>query len=93
MGILNAIRCALVKVWNVIQEHILQNGVDIIGWIIGLLPSLPFEIQPIEWGEFGKLIGYLLPLGTMAQHFSLMLVLMALWYGYEYIMRFVKLIK
>lgn len=93
MDILNAIWCALIKFWNAIQEHVIQNVVDLIAWLIALLPSLPITNEPLPWGDFGKAIGYFIPVGTMAQHFSLMLTVMIVWYSYEYAMRWVKMIK
>lgn len=90
---LDTIICALTKFLNFISENILQKIIDSIGWIIGLLPSLPFEFSPIPWGDFGKSLGYFIPISTMVQHFVMMLVLMALWYGIEYAMRWIKMIK
>lgn len=93
MDILTPIWCALVKFWNAIQEHILQNAIDLIAWIISLLPSLEIGNEQLQWGEFGNAIGYFIPVATMVQHFTFMLGIMAIWYSYEYIMRWVKMIK
>lgn len=93
MSILDSIVCALIKLWNLFQEYILQIIIDFIGMLIGLLPSLPIPSEPVEWGEFGKAIGYFLPISSMVQHFVMMLGLMILWYSYEYIMRWIKMIK
>ncbi|HWK24762.1 MAG TPA: hypothetical protein VNS08_17245 [Ureibacillus sp.] len=93
MGVLNAVWCALIKFWNAIQDHVIQNVIDFIAMLIGLLPSFPVQNEPLDWGEFGSAIGYFLPVGTMAQHFVLMLAVIILWYSYEYVMRWIKMIK
>lgn len=93
MGVLNAIWCALIKVINAVFDAVFQNVIDALAWIIDLLPSLPIGNQPLDWGVFGDAVGYFIPLGTMAQHFVLMLALMLVWYSIEYIMRWIKMIK
>lgn len=93
MGVLDSIKCALIEIINMFTESVLQKIINAIAWIIGLLPSFPIENEPLQWGEFGKAIGYFLPIGTLLQHFLLMLALMIIWYSYEYIMRWVKMIK
>ncbi|GAB0171937.1 hypothetical protein LSPCS325_53740 [Lysinibacillus sp. CTST325] len=93
MGIFDSIKCALIELCNLLIEHVLNNLLSAIAWVIGLLPSFPIENEPLQWGEFGKSLGYFFPLGTMAQHFVLMLTVIAIWYAYEYIMRWIKMIK
>lgn len=92
-GILNAIKCALIEFANMLIEHVLNNILAMVILIIGVLPTFPIPINPINWGDFGVAIGYFIPIGTMAQHFTLMLALMIIWYSYEYIMRLIKMIK
>lgn len=93
MGILNAVMCALIKVWNLIQDHLIETLVNLIAGALDLLPSIPIESEELVWGEFGRAIGYFLPISTMLQHFTLFLGLMLVWYSYEYIMRLIKMIK
>lgn len=93
MGVFDSIKCALIELINMLIEHVLNNTLSMIALIIGVLPSLPIPIEPINWGAFGVAIGYFIPIGTLAQHFTLMLALMILWYSYEYIMRLIKMIK
>lgn len=93
MNIFDALWCALVKFWNAIQDHVIDNVVNAIAWLIGLLPSLPIGNEPLQWGDFGHALGYFLPVSTMALHFTLMLGLMLVWYSYEYVMRWIKMIK
>lgn len=90
---LNAVWCALVKFINSLSENILQKIIDSIAWVVNLLPSMPFEFNPIPWGDFGRSLGYFIPISTMVQHFVMMLALMLLWYSIEYAMRWIKMIK
>lgn len=90
---LNAVWCALVRFINSLSENILQKIIDSIAWVVSLLPSMPFEFSPIPWGDFGKSLGYFIPVSTMVQHFVMMLALMILWYSIEYAMRWIKMIK
>lgn len=93
MAILNAIWCALIKVINALTDHVLETVTDALAWIISLLPSLPIGNKPLEWGVFGDAIGYFIPIGTMVQHFVLMLALMVVWYSVQHIMRLIRMIK
>lgn len=93
MGILNAVWCALIKVINVIIEYGIDTLITTLAWLIGLLPSLPIEFQPLQWGPFGNLIGYFIPISSMLTHFTIMLGVVLLWYSYQHIMRIVRLIK
>lgn len=93
MGVLDSIKCALIEVLNMFIEHVLNNVLRLIAWLIGLLPSLPLPNVELVWGEFGSAVGYFIPVGTLVSHFSMMLVLVIVWYGYEYIMRWIKMIK
>lgn len=93
MDILNAIWCALIKVFNAIVEHILQTVVDAIAWVFSIFPSSPLPDTVLDWGDFGKNLGYFVPVSTFVQHFTVMLALMLIWYSYEYIMRWIKMIK
>lgn len=93
MGVFNAIKCALIELANMFIDHVLNNVLGAITFIIELLPSINFfgDAQPM--GEFGVFMGYFIPVGTMLQHFTLMLGLLVIWYSYEYVMRWIKMIK
>lgn len=93
MGIFDMIWCALVKFVNMLSENVLQHVINAIAWVIGLLPSLPFAFPEVPWGDFGKSVGYFIPIGTIIQHFVMMLALVVIWYGVEYVMRWIKMIK
>lgn len=93
MSIFDSILCALIKFVNMIVDYILDSILFALGWLLGLLPSLPVKIEPVEWGFFGQSVGYFLPVNTMMLHFTLMLGLMVLWYSVQHIMRLIKMIK
>lgn len=93
MDILQMIKCALIEFFNMIIDHILNNALSIIEFLIGLLPSLPLPTPSLIWGEFGVMIGYFVPVGSLVKHFTLMLSLVSVYYAYEYIMRWIKMIK
>lgn len=93
MGILNAVWCALIKVINVIIDYGIDTLITTLAWLIALLPSLPIEFEPLQWGAFGNLIGYFIPISSMLTHFTIMLGVVLLWYSYQHIMRIVRLIK
>lgn len=93
MGVLNAIWCALVKVINALIDWGLETITDTIAWVIALLPSLPFAIEPVEWGSFGHAIGYFIPVVDMIAHFSMLLACVLIWHSTGYIMRIVRFIK
>lgn len=93
MAVFNAIKCALIEFCNILIEHVLNNILNAIAAVISILPKMPIPIDPLNWGDFGKYLAYFIPVGTMVQHFTLMLGLMLVWYSYEYIMRLIKMIK
>jgi len=93
MSILDEILCALIKFLNMIVDYLLDTVLFALGWLLGLLPSFPVKIEPIEWGPFGQSVGYFLPVDKMMLHFTLLLGLMALWYSVQHIMRWIKMIK
>lgn len=89
----DTIKCVLIEFTNMLIEHILNNILTMIATIVSFLPKIPISPEPMNWGPFGSAIGYVIPIGQMAQHFVLMLGLVAIWYSYEYIMRLIKMIK
>lgn len=94
MGIFNALKCALIEFANMLIEHVLNNILSAIAFVIDLLPSVDFyEDSTFEMGEFGRSIGYFVPVGTMMQHFVIMLGLLLIWFSWEYVMRWIKMIK
>lgn len=93
MSFFHAIWCALVKFLNLITETALETIIETIASIISILPSIPIFFQPVEWGPFGNLVGYFIPISEMLGHFTLMLTLVAVWYTVQHILRLVRMIK
>lgn len=93
MAIFDAIWCALIKFCNVLIEYLLDTVVSTLGWVIALLPSVPWTPEPLQWGPFGMLIGYFIPIAQMLTHFTLILGLVIVWFSVQHILRIVKAIK
>lgn len=93
MAILNAIFCALIKVINALTDHVLDTITSTLGWVIALLPSVPWSFEPLQWGSFGQAVGYFIPIPTMLTHFTLMLALVIVWFGIQHILRIVRMVK
>ena len=65
----------------------------LIGWLINLLPTTPFQFEQVEWGPFGQLIGYFIPVASMFTHFTLILVSIGVYYVLRHLLRLVKMVK
>lgn len=65
----------------------------LIGWLIAILPATPFAFEKIEWGPFGQLIGYFIPVADMFTHFTLILVSIGLYYVLRHLLRLVRMVK
>lgn len=84
--------CALIKFANFIIGMMFNWWVDMLIWVIGLLPDADFSADPIEWGVFGNSIGYFIPVSSMASHFAMILSALVLFYGIQHILRLIRLI-
>lgn len=65
----------------------------LIGWLIALLPNTPFVFEPIQWGPFGQLIGYVFPVTAMFQHMIFLLTAIAVYYLIRHLLRLVRMVK
>lgn len=93
MGILNALFCALIKFCNLLIEHLLGSVIEAMGWLVSLLPSIPWSFPVLQWGAFGDIVGYFIPIPEMLTHFAMMLVLVTVWFSVQHILRIVRAIK
>ena len=93
MDIFDALWCAFVKLINFLVEYLLDVIISGIAWAVALLPTIPILADPIDWGPFGDAVGYFLPVADMITHFTLMLMLIVLWYGVQHVLRIVRAIK
>lgn len=93
MNILNAVWCACIKVINALIDYGLETITDTLGWVIALLPSVPWTFEPLQWGAFGDIIGYFIPVATMLTHFSLMLLVVVAWFSIQHILRIIRMVK
>lgn len=91
--ILEPIKCALIAFTNLLMDVLASWWVEMLIWALGLLPTSPFTFEEIAWGEFGKLIGYFVPIADMMTHFLRILGIVVLWYAIQHIQRLLKLIR
>lgn len=90
---LEGIKCLLINLFNLIFNQTFEWMIDIMIWVLALLPHTPFIFEPIQWGSFGDAIGYYLPLAGMFTHLGYALVAIAVWYGIQHITRILKIIR
>lgn len=66
----------------------------VVGGIISLLPTSPFaEVQAVQWTEYTKWIGLIVPVNDIFSHFTYLLLAIAVWYLYRWILRLVQAIQ
>ena len=90
---LEGLKCLLIKLFNIIFNQTFEWMIDIMIWVLQLLPETPFIFEPIQWGPFGKAIGYFVPVAKMLEHLAYALVAIAVWYGIQHITRVLKIIR
>jgi hypothetical protein len=61
--------------------------------VIFLLPNTPFKFESLEWGSFGQMVGYFIPVQTMFGHMAAIVGVMLSWFAISYILRLIKLIR
>lgn len=65
----------------------------IVNGTFGLLPDTPFEFTPVSWGVFGNLVGYIIPVGSMATHMLLILGAFMTYYGLRWLLRVIRMVR
>lgn len=93
MNIFEQILCALKEflVWLIDGLGWIMNF--LLGWLLMLLPNTPFVFEPIEWGAFGQLIGYFIPVADMFTHLTLILVAVGLYYLIRHLLRVIRMVQ
>jgi hypothetical protein len=75
----------------------MNGGIDVLVFIItavmGLLPDTPFHFEKMDWGEWGDLIGFLIPLSTMFLHMTAIVGAFLIYYAIRLILRWIKMIQ
>lgn len=84
--------CALIKFANILISFLFSWWVELLIWVLDLLPEADFSADPLEWGVFGTSLGYFIPVGTMALHFASILGALTLYFAVQHILRLVKMI-
>lgn len=93
MDIINELFCILRNFFYWIIENLLWLLDVIIIFVLGILPNSPFNFQQLEWGIFGNIVGYFIPVATILSHFVTILSVITIYYGVRYLLRFVKLVQ
>src|SRR5690625_3821514 len=88
--ILNWIWCIIKSAFYWIIENLLTILDYIAQFVLLILPDSPFQFEPIEWGIFGNIIGFFIPVATIIQHFILILTAIGFYYAVRYLLRIIK---
>lgn len=76
-----------------IMDALIGLAVVISEGVFLLLPDTPFKFEPIEWGSFGKALGYFVPIKMMAGSFALLLLSIGGYYAIRTILRWIKMVQ
>jgi hypothetical protein len=86
--------CSLKGMFNWIVENLFTILDVILSTLLALLPRSPFDFShKLVWGDFGKLIGYFIPVADMLTSFSLILVTISVYYGIRHLLRLVRAVR
>lgn len=93
LGFFDWLWCLLKGFVNFIMDLLADLFYYTIGLVIRLLPDTPFQFEPVEWGTIGSAVGYFIPIPKMAQHFTILLITIGLYYLVRHLLRLVKMVK
>lgn len=85
--------CLLIKIANFFMAIFFSWWIDLLIFILSFLPPSPIQFQPIEWGTFGNLIGYYIPVEAMTKHFAAILTALTVWYAVQHILRILRMVR
>lgn len=90
---LDGLLCLLIKFLNIVFAVVFHWWIDALIFFLTFLPSSPIKFEPIQWGEFGSLIGYFIPVQKMASHFVAILFAVTMWYAIQHILRILRMVR
>jgi len=93
MDFLDWIWCILKSFFYFIIENIAEIFDLIATFILMILPNTPFEFERINWGIFGDIIGFFIPVATLITHFLGILTAISIYYGVRYLLRLIKQVQ
>lgn len=76
-------------------NFIIDVLVDIATACLGILPESPFiqmVVEPLDWGPFGKFVGFFFDIPTMVKHFGLITAACLAYYIVRQLLRWIKMI-
>lgn len=90
---LDGLWCILVKIINFFTQGLFQWWIEMMIWVLELLPSSPFKFEPLQWGAFGDALGYFIPFDLMLADLARLLLAVTLWYAIQHITRILRIIR
>jgi len=61
--------------------------------LVSALPDSPFQFSATNWPEWCNTIGAVIPVAGMVAHMTAFVSAVLVWYGLNWVLRFVKAIK
>lgn len=90
---LDGLICILIKFVNLLFSVLFSWWIDMLIFMLAFLPESPIKFEPIKWGEFGNIVGYFIPVATMASHFAAILMAVTLWYALQHVLRILRMVR
>lgn len=85
--------CLLKSFFYWIIENIVTIFDIIAQFVLLILPDSPFTFEPVEWGMFGDILGFFIPVSTIIQHFLGILMAISIYYGVRYLLRLIRQVQ
>lgn len=90
---LDGLLCILIKFVNLLFTVLFGWWIDMLIFILEMLPNSPFKFEPVKWGQFGNAIGYFIPIQRMLEHFGAILIAVTVWYAIQHTLRLLKMVR
>lgn len=90
MDILSWLWCLIKTSFYWIIENLLTILDYIAQFVLFILPNTPFDFEPVEWGPFGDIVGFFIPVSKILNHFVSILVSIGLYYAVRYLLRIIR---
>ena len=82
--------CLLKNMYYFVINNLLTLLDLIAQFALFLLPNTPFKFEQVEWGIFGNVVGYYIPVAKILQHFIVILTAISIYYGIRYLLKMIK---
>ena len=71
---------------------LIQMLPTIVKFTLGLLPKIPFDIKPIEWGSFADFLGVFIPAKQIIIHFTALTMTLLTYYAARYLLKLIRMV-